>query len=118
VIVSAGGAVALGTGVLFAIVQSRNHSTCNSFLGQVAQGSQEFANRCKVDDLLYFGGIALAVIGFLALIAAIVLFATVPGANSVTPRGVPVGWYPVRPGIVRHWNGRSWGPETHQGPPL
>jgi hypothetical protein len=78
------------------------------------------------------GGLALALTGAVVMVIGIVILATTPktgvqapggparghapwGAPSAYPRqAIPAGWYPYpsRPGMLRWWDGYTWGPES------
>ena len=120
---SVGGGIAMvviGGGA--AALEADNHSACSSVLGQIGQSlSQTTQQQCTVDNLVFYGGIILCVIGAVVLLAA--LLAGMLRSNH-PQSGFPPGWYPDTEGTMRWWDGQQWtvhtsGPQggMHYPPP-
>jgi hypothetical protein len=59
-------------GAAAAVVESNNHSVCESGTGQLAQAfSQSMAQECAVDNAIFYGGIAVAFISAFALLVSV-----------------------------------------------
>jgi hypothetical protein len=57
-----------------AVVESNNHSTCESGLGQLAQAfSQSTGQTCAIDNAIFYAGIVIAIVGGIALFAALLI---------------------------------------------
>lgn len=80
------GLAVLAAGIVGMALESTNHSACDSPLGPVAQLSSgpnpsTLASNCNFYNGVYYGGIALAVIG-----AALVVGGIVQRVRGATPR--------------------------------
>jgi hypothetical protein len=59
-------------GAAAAVLESNNHSVCESGTGQLAQAfSQSMAQQCAVDNALFYGGIAVALVSAFALLVSL-----------------------------------------------
>jgi hypothetical protein len=66
------GATLVGAGI--AVFESNNHSICSSDIGVLGQGlSPDVAQACNTANLVYYGGIAIAVVGALMVLGAILV---------------------------------------------
>lgn len=84
-----------------AALESNNHSVCASGLGQLSQAlSQSAQQQCTIDNLIFYGGIILAVVGGIVLLAALIV-----SAVRGQPQSLPPGWYPDDRGTMRWWGG-------------
>jgi hypothetical protein len=103
---SVGGGIAmLVVGGGAAALESNNHSVCESGLGQLGQAiSQSAQQQCTVDNLIFYGGLILAVIGGIVLLAALIT-GTLGGGQ---PQTMAPGWYPDSEGTMRWWDGGQW----------
>lgn len=101
------GAVLVVVGITVFGLFSNDRAFCSSSVGALAQGlSHRAAVNCTVVGLMSYGGIAVAAIGALSVVAFIALAATGRGS---TRRGTPPGWYQPEPGSpYRWWDGRAW----------
>ena len=111
-----GGAL-LGTGVGAAALFGTAHSDCNSTLGQIARGfSGSAAKTCAIDNLVFYLGIGLAVVGAVLLLAGLVSRSRheepwyPSGGLPIAPVSPPPGWYrdPRGSGSSQWWNGARW----------
>ncbi len=57
-----------------AVFESNNHSICSSDIGVLGQGlSPDVAQACNTANLVYYGGIAIAVVGAVMVLGAILV---------------------------------------------
>jgi hypothetical protein len=63
--------ILIGAGA--AVLESNNHSVCASGLGQLGQAlSEKLVHECATTNTVFFGGIAIALIGGLSFFVAAV----------------------------------------------
>ena len=57
-----------------AVFESNNHSICSSDIGVIGQGlSPDVAQACNTANFVYYGGIAIALVGAVMVLGAILV---------------------------------------------